>query len=226
MKKTSDRMEHDPKDQKVVDLLTKLKNANGGYPSEMLESRRQTYLNHMAGLGLGAGLGAAFKNAAKKGGGSGFSPPTAGTLLEVALVVAIVAEAGTLAYFYRDKVADFFQSFAATSNTQEVASPPVLTSPFPELEISGVPVSAVPTGTTAEMPASTPVPGLTDDLTVNNSGGANLTSSTPIPNGNNGNHYGQTPKPERTKDKNNNKPPNDNPGNGINDKPPKSEKEK
>lgn len=218
-------MEHDPKDQKVVDLLTKLKNADGGYPSEMLESRRQTYLNHMAGLGLGAGLGAAFKNAAKKGGGSGFSPPTAGALLEVALVVAIVAEAGTLAYFYRDKVADFFQSFSTTSKIQEVASPPVLTSPFPELEISGVPVSAVPTGTTTEMPASTPVPGLTDDLTVNNSGGANLTSSTPIPNGNNGNHYGQTPKPDRTKDNNNNKPPNDNPGNGNNDKPPKSEKD-
>lgn len=228
--KTNHRMEFDPEDQKVVELLAKLKNKNGGYPPDMLESRRQSYLNHMAGLGLGAGFGTVLKNAIKNGNGAGFSPPTAGTLLEVVLVVAIIAEAGTLAYFYRDKVADFFQSISTAPKTQEVAPPPVIQSPIPELEISEVPISAISTGTITEMPTSTPVPVLvlTEDPTINNSGGANLTSSTPNPsgnNGNNGNHYGQTPKPERTKENNKDKPPKDDPGNGNNDKPPK-EKDK
>jgi hypothetical protein len=213
-------MELEPKDQKVVDLLTKLKSANGGYPAEMLASRRQSYLNHMAGMGLGAGLGTVLKNAAKNGNGAGFTPPTAGALLEVALVVAIVAEAGTLAYFNRNKLVDFFQSFSTDSKVQEVASPPVFTSPFPELEISGTPISMDSTVTASEVPTGTPVPGITDDLTINNTEGTNLTSATPNPNGdhgNNGNHYGQTPRPERTKDNNSDRPPNDPPGNGNND---------
>ncbi|HXQ35634.1 MAG TPA: hypothetical protein VN843_16575, partial [Anaerolineales bacterium] len=79
-------MEIDPKDQEVVDLLTKLKSDNGGYPPEMLAARRQTYLNHAAGMGLGAGLGTVLKNAAKTGNGATFTPPTAGPLLEVTLV--------------------------------------------------------------------------------------------------------------------------------------------
>lgn len=217
-------MEIDPKDQEVVDLLTKLKSDNGGYPPEMLAARRQTYLNHAAGMGLGAGLGTVLKNAAKNGNGATFTPPTAGTLLEVTLVVAIVVEAGALAFFNRDKVVDFFKSFSTEANVQEIASPPVITSPFPELGISGTPITAVSTETASEVPTGTPVPGITDDLTINNSEGATLISSTPNPNGNNGNngnHYGQTPKPERTKENNKDKPPKDEPGNGNKDKPPK-----
>jgi len=216
-------MEFEPKDQEVVDLLAKLKKTNGGYPPEMLASRRQTYLNQMAGMGLGAGIGTALKNVAKNGGGAGFTPPSAGALLEVTLVVAIVVEAGVLAYFNRDKVVDIFRSSSTDSNGQEVASPPVIPSPFPNLEISGSPISVNFTGTASEVPTGTPVPGTTEDVTAinNNDEGATLpANSTPIPNvengnnGNNGNHYGQTPRPERTKENNNNGPPNDNPGNG------------
>jgi hypothetical protein len=228
-KKSNNVMEFEPKDQKVVDLLAKLKNANGGYPQEMLASRRQTYLNQIAGMGLGAGIGTVLKNVSKNGGGAGFTPPSAGALLEVVLVVAIVAEAGVLTYFNRDKVADFFQSFSTDSNGQEVVSPPVIPSQFPELEISGTPLSVYSTGTASEVPTGTPVPGITGDLTVTNNEGANLASATPNPsvnnenngnNGNNGHHYGQTPKPERTKENNKDKPPKDNPGNGNKDKTP------
>jgi hypothetical protein len=230
-------MEFDPQDQKIVELLTKLKGANGEYPSEMLESRRQTYLNQMAGLGLGAGLETMLKNAAKNGNGAGFTPPTAGPLLEVALVVAIIVEAGTLAFFYRDRVVDFFKSTSTTPATQEVTSPPVSTFSFPTMEVS---ISAIPTESLAEIAASpateevtspsistfsfpteslagivasTATPGAPGDLNTNSpAGGATQvsTNSTPNPNvnnGNNGNHYGQTPKPERTKDHNRNQPP-------------------
>jgi hypothetical protein len=96
---------------------------------------------------------------------------------------------------------------------QEVTPPPVHT----ELQIQGVtpspPVTATlpsvtlsvsPTGTEL---TSTPVPGVVVD--DNNTISAN---STPAPNGNNGNHYGQTPKPQRTKEpkNNNDQPPKDN----------------
>ena len=218
-------MEYEPQDRKVVELLAKLKSVDEGYPSEMLAARRQSYLNNMAGAGLGVGTGTALKHTLKNGNGAGAAPISASTLLEVALVVAMIAEASTLAYFYRDKIADVFRSISTNPNVQEIASPPVITSPFPELEISEIPSSAIPTGTASEMPTSTQVPDVADDPTSNNNSAATLTDSTPDPsvnnenngtNGNNGNHYGQTPKPERTKDNNNNQPPKDNPGNGNN----------
>jgi len=226
-------MEFDPQDQKVVELLTKLKGTNDGYPSDMLAARRQAYLNNMARVGLGTGT--ALKQTLKNGNAAGAAPISASTLLEFALVVAMVAEASALAYFYRDKIVGVFQSTSTKSNVQEIASPPAITSPFPELEISQIPSSVTPSGTASEAASSTQVPGVTDDLTSNNNDLATLTDSTPNPsvnnennggNGNNGNHYGQTPKPERTKDNNDNQPPKDNPGNGNNDKPSQGGKDK
>ena len=223
-------MEFEPQDQKVVELLTKLKGENESYPSDMLAARRQAFLNNMAGAGLGVGTGSALNQPAKGGGGSGAAPLTVGKVLEVALLVAIVAEAGALAYFYRDKVVDAFRSISSPSQVQEIASPPVATFPFPELGISEIPSSAVPTGTASEMATSTQVPGVADDPTSDNNVAVTLTDSTPDPsvnnenngpNGNNGNHYGQTPRPERTKDNKDNQPLKDNPGNGNNDKLPK-----
>ena len=219
-------MEFEPQDRKVVELLTKLKGANESYPSDMLAARRQAFLSNMTGAGLSLGTGSALNRSLKGGSGSGAGPLTVGKLLEVALLVAIVAEAGALAYFYRDKVADVFRSISSPSQVQEIVSPPVITSPFPDFEISEIPSSATPTGTASEMATSTQVPGVADDVTSNNNVAATLTNSTPDPNGNNGNHYGQTPKPERTKDNKDNSAPKDNPGNENNDKPPKDKNNK
>ena len=221
-------MEFEPQDLKVVELLTKLKGVNESYPSDMLAARRQAFLNTMAGSGLSVGTGSALNGALKGGGGSGAAHLTVGKVLEVALLVAIVAEAGALAYFYRDKVLDVFRNISAPSQVQEIVSPPVATFSFPELEISEIPSSVVTTGTASEIATSTQVPGVADNPTSGSTGAATLTDSTPDPsvddgnngtNGNNGNHYGQTPKPERTKDSKGNQPSKDNPGN--NDKPPK-----
>ena len=156
-------MEFEPQDRKVVELLTKLKSANEGYPSDMLAARRQAFLNNMAGAGLSVGTGSALNQPVKSGGGSGAAPLTLGKILEVALLVAIVAEASALAYFYRDKVAEVFRSISATSTVQEIVSPPVILSPFPEFEISEIPGSALLTGTASEMATSTQVPGVADD---------------------------------------------------------------
>ena len=91
-----------------------------------------------------------------------------------------------------------------------------------------MPVEIPVTGT------STPPPGVAEDNS-NNTAGVDLLNATPAPNGlngnpsNNGNHYGQTPKPERTKENGNNPPPKDNdekPPKENNDKPPKEDNDK
>jgi hypothetical protein len=200
-------MGFDAQDKEIVRLLTKLKDTDGKYPPDLLAARRQGYLKQMGQIGLGLGVGADIKNAVKSGRAPVLSSATS-TVLESALVVAIVAETGTVAYFYRDKLSDFFQTITNEASGQEVTPPPVAT----ELEIQGitpspavtatlpsVTLSISPTGTEL---TSTPVPGVVEE------GNTISADSTPAPNGNNGNHYGQTPKPERTKEqKNNNEKP-------------------
>jgi hypothetical protein len=204
-------MGFDAQDKEIVRLLTKLKNADGKYPQDLLAARRQNYLRQMGEVGLGIGAGLAIKNAVKGEKAPGLSPATS-KILESALVVAIVAETGAVAYFYRDKLAELFQTITKEAGIQEVTPPPTHT----ELEIQGVTfapavTSILPSSTLSVTPTeieltSTPIPGVVEDnITIS-------ANSTPALNGNNGNHYGQTPKPERTKDPkdNNNQLPKDN----------------
>src|SRR5512133_3267717 len=129
-------MAFDQTDIDVFQLLKKLKAANGAYPQELLASRRQMYLRQVAEVGGGIGLAAALKNTVKNGGKAVGLPPLAGTLLESLLVVAIVAEAGTVTYLYRDKIKEVFQSITNSPNVEQISSPPVLSSPIPGVEIS------------------------------------------------------------------------------------------
>lgn len=199
-----------PKDIDVLQLLKNLKDANGTYPPELLASRRQIYLKQVAQIGGGAGLAAALKNTAKTGGKVAGLPPAAGTLLESLLVVAIVAEAGTVTYLYRDKIKEIFQSITNSPKVEQVSNPPVLSSPVPGVEIS---LSLTPVPSETEMITETVTPEATPSLlaggptnaadgqgTAGTSGSSAV--STPVaPNGNNdkGNKYGHTPIPERTK---------------------------
>ena len=200
-------MGFDAQDKEIVRLLTKLKDTDGKYPPDLLAARRQGYLKQMGQIGLGIGVGAGIKNAVKSGKAPVLSSATS-TVLESALVVAIIAESGTVAYFYRDKLADIFRTIAKDAGVQEVTPPPVNTelgiqgvtpSPAVTATLPSVTLSVSPTGTEL---TSTPVPGVVEDNNTINA------DSTPGPNGNNGNHYGQTPKPQRTKEpKNNNDKP-------------------
>jgi hypothetical protein len=202
-------MGFDAQDKEIVRLLTKLKDTDGKYPPDLLAARRHGYLRQMGQMALGIGVGAGLKNAVKSGKTPVLSSATS-TVLESALVVAIVAETGTVAYFYRDKLSDFFQTI--TNEAREVTPPPVST----ELGIQGVTRSPAVTATLPSLTLSvsptgteltgTPVPGPVEDGNTIN------VDSTPAPNGNNGNHYGQTPKPQRTKEPktNNDQPPKDN----------------
>ena len=214
-------MELNPQDQKVIDLLSKLKDSNGAYPSDILASRRQNYLKQIANVGLGIGIGAGLKNAAKNGNGSGAVATVTSKILEGALIAAIAIEAGTAAYLYREKIADAVRNYTGSSNVQEVASPSnddtSLSSELVEITESPSVTVVTPSGTV--ITSATPVPGVAGD----NNGTNVSANATPNPSGNNGNQYGLTPKPERTKDNNNNNNGggnNDNGGgNGNNNKP-------
>ncbi len=197
-------MAFDQYDIDVFQLLKKLKGANGAYPQELLASRRQVYLKQVAQIGGGVGLAAALKNTAKTGGKVAGLPPAAGALLESLLVVAIVAEAGTVTYLYRDKIKEVFQNISNSPKVEQISNPPVLSSPIPGLEIS---VSLTPAANETSTETSTPevTPSLLAEQPTNvtgdqSSGGGSPAVSTPAATrGNNGNQYGHTPIPQRTK---------------------------
>ena len=195
-------MGFDAQDKEIVRLLTKLKDIDGKYPPDLFAARRQGYLRQMGEIALGIGVGVGIKNLAKGGKIPVLSSVTS-TVLESALVVAIIAETGTVAYFYRDKLADLFQTITKEVDGHAITPPPLHT----ELAIQGVTPSravtaTLPSATVAVSPTgtelsstSTPMPGV-----VEQDSGTISANSTPAPNGNNGNHYGQTPKPQRTKE--------------------------
>ena len=200
-------MAFDPDDIDVFQLLKKLKDTNGAYPQELLAARRQGYLKQVAGITGGAGLAAVLKNTAKTGGKAVGLPPAAGTLLESLLVVAIVAEAGTVTYLYRDKIKEVFQSITNSPKVEQTSNPPVLSSPIPGLEIS---LSLTPVAYETSTETSTPevTPSLLAEQPTNgassqgsgaNEDGSQAVSTAAAPKNNNGNHYGQTPIPARTK---------------------------
>jgi hypothetical protein len=227
-------MEYNPKDIDVIHLLKKLKDSSGVYPQEMLVSRRQGYLKQVAEIGGAAGLALGLKDTLKGGGGAS-SAPAAGTLVETLLLVAIIAEAGAVAYFYRDKVSDFFQSTSNTPRVEMVTEAPAASSPLPALDFTSTPLIAV-TGTITETatPTATPTVVFAAEATQqenreDSAGTTNPSLSTPNPgtnntntNTNNGNQYGLTPKPERTREPGNNvsENNNDNNNNNQNDEQP------
>ena len=223
-------MDFDPQDQEIIRLLTRLKDADVAYPKDMLAARRGKFLKQMSEIGSGSSTGG---NPGIKDGPTVPTPslsPGATTLLEGALIVAIIAETGAMAYFYRDKLADFFQTITTTPRVQEISPQLVVTT---ALEIQGVIPSAAVTSTlplrtisaspseTEVVPTRTPIPRLADET---NTANAIIiqSDSTPVPNvgndpnGNNGNHYGQTPRPERTKENNGNTNSNGNQNNNSN----------
>lgn len=215
-------MEFEPEDQDVVSLLTRLKNAEDQYPEQMFAARRQTYLRQMANIGMGLSANSGISNPAADAATNLNPPPISpltSTLLETALVFAIIVETTAVAYFYRDRLADFFQTIAVQSEPRVgvVASPPA---PLTALEIQGVTPSPVITSTlpstsivispsptgTMNLPTVPPLPGVAHENEPNNSNGAGVVTvdSTPVPGGSNnnspgqGSNAGQTPEPERT----------------------------
>ena len=208
----------DAKDNEVLQLLKKLKDANGAYPQDLLALRRQTYLKQVAEIGGAAGLAVGLKTAVKAGKAGSVSSAT-GTFLEGLLVVAIIAEASTMAYFYRDKISQFFQNFSNQPKVEEVSNPPVIPSAIVEVVPTGATPVVTVTGTatpvvTPSLMAVQPTSSSGGNTTGTTAGGGGSQAvATAEPNGKNGNQYGLTPKPERTKDPGGNSSGNNSPSN-------------
>jgi len=206
-------------DKDSVGLLSNLKNAENNYPSEMIQSRRDLYKKQAAAMAVlvkTTGNG----TIAGAGGSANAGPASLGTFLEVALVIMIVVEAGVAAYIYRDQIADFINSTLspkvevdADPPKDSISTPVVLPAAGEELDtatptalpIDTPTITMTVTGTAIDTPPATLLPTLApvglEDTQVTDE---QLQSTPPPPRDNPGNHYGNTPKPERTKDSNNN----------------------
>lgn len=208
-------MDYDEQDNEVVRLLSKLRDAESNYPVEMMTSRRHNFVKQIAALGLGTGAAFAMKEAAKAAGGSSI-PPIAGAILETALIVAIVAEASFVAFVNREKVLDVFRTVTGQPTVVHVTTPADVLLPlldpatFVETSFTetSVPTPEPTLMTETATAIRTPAPEILVVTDAASAAGATEPSgvqmnSTPAPhinNGNNGNHYGQTPAAERTKE--------------------------
>lgn len=203
-------------DKDVLQLFTSMKNAENNYPQDMIESRRDMFAKQAAAMAVLAKAGgdavastattqtAATASSGAAGTGSSISMAT---ILETALVIAIIAEAGVAAYVYREKIAEFFNSTFGPK-AEQVASPPEGTSSDPvitdEVTIIAIPSDGSPTVTITETPIPPELvnPGTTD----NDNGGNTRVASTQAPTDDNpGLHLGQTKQPTNEPKKNDNK---------------------
>ena len=188
-------MEFEPQDQEIVSLLTKLKGAEGRYPEDMFVMRRQLFLKRMSEISLGINPDASLPDSAANPAPPPISPLT-GTILEIALVAAIIVEASAVAYFYRDELANFFETITVEPRVELIASPPV---PTTGLEIQGIAPSAISTPTlpptsivispspigTTLAPAVTLLPSVAEESNNTSGAGSVTLNSTPASSGNN-----------------------------------------
>jgi hypothetical protein len=173
------------------------------YPSYMMVSRRDSYIKQAAAMMALAGAGG--NGATKPGNNQATISNTTGSnlatgkLIQIALIVALVVEAGVAAYIYRDKIADFINS-SLSPKVETVASPPAGDSQEPvanEQASTETPdASATYTVTETPAPSATLIPAAGND-----DGGNVQVGSTPDPNDNPGLHLGQTKQPTDDSDK-------------------------
>ncbi len=194
-------MRLDFQDSEIERAFSSLKHAEPVYPAPMWEARRRVYLQRVAEISIGLGVSPALKNSLKTD--TGKPSTTLGGIIETVLILAIVGEASAAAYFYRGKIAEAFRFDDPTTEVMvESSLTPEFASPVFEparAEEATLTVTPSLTGTPSPTAAPTEV--------SNGSAGEGLSQPgvTPAPKDDNGNHFGQTPKPERTKDNGNGK---------------------
>jgi hypothetical protein len=169
----------------------------------MQQAAAMAVLLKTAGPGTTAGEGGA------SGAATGAGLFSLGTFFETALIITILMETAVATYIYRKQIADFINS-SLFPKTEEIAAYPTGNASFTP---AGIPVTgnqlatvtATLSPTVTVTVTGTPIPMLVTESSVpdlqDNVNNANLqVESTPQPNEDPGNHYGNTPKPERTQD--------------------------
>lgn len=209
-------MDYEEQDSEVVRLLSRLRETESPYPADLMAARRQRFVKEIAALGLGTAAAVAVKGAAKAAGGAS-TLPLASTVVETALIVAIVAEAGFVAFVNRAKVLDFIQTSLGQPSVSHVtpaaeSSRPLLAPSETTFIVTADPTLPPTLVTETATAVGTPSPEMaivTAAAAAEADTSEEQLNATPVPNGdtydggnngNNGNHYGQTPAPERTKE--------------------------
>jgi hypothetical protein len=211
--------------RKIINILESLKDSKQNYPPELMQARREIFAKQAASIALTTKI-----KSDNNGTGTGDHHPTSiGTVAKTMLVIAVVLNMGTAAYLYRDKFSKTLNNVISphteyiTNRINSYSSPPVV---IPNTEEPfEIPTSISPTSIPKESPISTTTQISTPypiNIESNDVEEVDKIISTPKPKDNNGNHYGQTPKPERTKE---NKP-RDRETKEPDDKPPKALKNK
>lgn len=219
-KTTGKKMDFDEKDTELIELLAKVKSTDSEYPVELLTFRRQQFMEELGEMGVFAGLGMGLEHSSSNSSMS----PVASSIVETVLVIAIVAEAGVVAFLNRDKLTEIFKSVSSATRVEQVSTSINPVSMPVELELTNTAYwDSTPAPSVTVTMTSSLFPSPTGNLMAEGTSTGVPTASTlqntpqvtmtPDPKGNNGNHYGQTPKPERTKE------------NGNNPKDPKKTKE-
>lgn len=202
-------------DKDVLQLFASLKNAESNYPQGMIESRRNTFAKQAAAMAIlakasGSGgvasttaTGQAASTASSSAAGIGGA--SMGTILETALIVAIVVEAGVAAYAYREKITQFIKSTFGPKIEQTANPPNNSSSDLITIEETQETPEITPTGTMTETPVPPELvnPGSENNNGNNNNGDAQVASTPATTDDNNGLHLGQTKQPTIEPDKKN-----------------------
>ena len=182
----------------------------------MIKSRREIYLKQVAAMAVLAGSGGNGSTTSGSGQaaslGTALGGMTMTRILETALIIALVVEAGIATYIYRDRIADFINS-TLFPNVEQIGSPPGGSSS--ELLSGEQAYTSTPAGTASVTVSETPSPAISFPTVSGNGDGTNndggetgeiQITSTPTPNVNPGLHLGQTKQPTQDsgEDKQNN----------------------
>lgn len=195
-------------DQDVLNLLSNLKNSESDYPSDMILPRRDMYIKQAATMAVltntGGNGGATTSSSQASTSGTASSGFSIGTVLETALVVALVIEAGVVAYIYRDEISDFINS-ALSPNVVTVASPPSGSSSgiMPSEEAASETPDGTVTFTDTPLPSETLFPAADNSHSENGGESSVQATTTPNPNDGPGLHLGQTKQPTKDPNENN-----------------------
>ncbi|HSM72521.1 MAG TPA: hypothetical protein VK851_13340 [Anaerolineales bacterium] len=205
-------------DKEVLQLLSNLKDSDDSYPQDMIESRRGNFTRQAAAMAALLNAGASSTNltgagqtvstastASSSGLTAGIGGVSMGKVLEALLVIAILAEAGAVAYVYREKIVDFFNSLFGP-NVEEVEIPADI-SPL-DIIPTAIPSMDIP-DVTVTVPISVPVnetlipPEVIPSVQTDSGGSQPAFTPTPAPtNDDNGLHLGQTKQPTNEPNKN------------------------
>jgi len=195
--------------REIISILENLREKKQNYPPELMQARRKIFTEQVMSITLAVDA----KESNEANVGNHPPPPSISTIIGSVLLFAIVVEGGIAAYLSRGKFSEFVEGLTSSPDKQIIS--PIDSSSVPsaiipdvpdtgELPVTPMPISPPITNIDSPTPViiivDTPASVNVENNDIINEGDQQVIVSTPDPKDNNGNHYGQTPKPEQQKE--------------------------